>query len=450
MDTLNILISSTRQWNPGDEFILLGVRNLLNEAINKPINWVLYDRNPDLFVDGWNNALHKELFWTNAFSRRNFVPFDLAVIAGTPEWFGKPMVSFYETVRKYEIPLIIIGAGYYSDAPIDFSEDEKYCLNKLSKIITVRDNYASKVFSNMNLPHLILPGPALFASPDHFYPTSAERIGFILQTDETPPHSITSSLKDAGIKAAIDGQKNGFDVEIVCFYIDELAELIQKEITQVRYSYASIDYLSILKSYDVIVSTRLHGAILANSLGKPAFLLNKDPRCKGSAELFPFIFMEHPENVVTKLKKIDVAAVGKGLQQWRERTKSEYMALLNHNRAVYDSTNMMMQRMRLQTYYNLGTENPEITVNNSNTVQAKDTYISQLHNALQIKDARIKGLETQIRQMQRGLDMKLLIKYQRIIEKLLPMGTRRRNIYELAVFRTLLNQCQRYAQKAWK
>lgn len=40
---MHILASTTRQWNPGDEFILLGVRNLIGEA-----TWSIFNRNPEI------------------------------------------------------------------------------------------------------------------------------------------------------------------------------------------------------------------------------------------------------------------------------------------------------------------------------------------------------------------------------------------------------------------
>lgn len=32
---MNIIFATTRQWNPGDEFILLGCINLLNETLGE-------------------------------------------------------------------------------------------------------------------------------------------------------------------------------------------------------------------------------------------------------------------------------------------------------------------------------------------------------------------------------------------------------------------------------
>jgi hypothetical protein len=43
----NILFSTTRQSNPGDEFIFFGVRNLLGEK-NIRFNTVVYNRHPTI------------------------------------------------------------------------------------------------------------------------------------------------------------------------------------------------------------------------------------------------------------------------------------------------------------------------------------------------------------------------------------------------------------------
>ena len=46
---MNILLSSTRQWNCGDEFIAIGVKNILkNLKPFKNANFFIYNRAPDL------------------------------------------------------------------------------------------------------------------------------------------------------------------------------------------------------------------------------------------------------------------------------------------------------------------------------------------------------------------------------------------------------------------
>jgi len=71
----------------------------------------------------------------------------------------------------------------------------------------------------------------------------------------------------------------------------------------------------------------------------------------------------------------------------------------------------------------------------ANALQARDGQIAQLTNALQARDG-------QIQQMQQGITMQLLARYQRVVEKLLRSGSRRRHYYELwlAGFRIILNE----------
>jgi len=43
----NVVFSTTRQWNPGDEFILMGCINLLKEYMGE-FNPIIYNRHPQL------------------------------------------------------------------------------------------------------------------------------------------------------------------------------------------------------------------------------------------------------------------------------------------------------------------------------------------------------------------------------------------------------------------
>ncbi|MEJ7712218.1 MAG: hypothetical protein WKF84_20740 [Pyrinomonadaceae bacterium] len=47
MRPLNILFSTTRQWNSGDEFILFGVRQLLHD-LGLQYNAIIYNRHPSI------------------------------------------------------------------------------------------------------------------------------------------------------------------------------------------------------------------------------------------------------------------------------------------------------------------------------------------------------------------------------------------------------------------
>lgn len=324
---MNILISSTRQWNPGDEFILIGVRNLIQGVLKKHrINWVLYDRNPDLFIDGFSNPLHKEKIWSNTFSHQKKCKcIDLAVIAGTPEWFGLPMKGFYNAVRAESIPLVLLGVGYI-DASISFSEDELFCMRNLLRVATTRDEYASRALRNVGITHKLLPCPALFASEHENVPHMIKKIGFVIQTNKTINQSIPEELIHASIYIIRQLRKKGFIIETICNYIDEFCEFANS-LKPVRYSYEALDYIETVNEYDLIITTRLHAAILANSLGKPAILLNNDSRCIGAVKQFPYIFLTMPDNIFRKIENIKLESL-KNISFWKSQIKKEYYSLL--------------------------------------------------------------------------------------------------------------------------
>ena len=326
---MNVLISSTRQWNPGDEFIAMGVRNLLKYVLkDQKINWILYDRNPDLFVDGFSKPIYKNKIWSNVFYNHKSNCIDLAVVAGTPEWFGLPMKRFYEAVKENNIPLLLLGVGYIN-YPINFSDDELYCFRRLLKLAVVRDEYASSALKKVGVSHEILPCPALFAAELKTSQVEKEigkKIGFIIQTNRTPNQSIPEELMYASVWLVKELRRCGFKVDVICHYIDEFIEF-SKILSPVRYSYDSADYISIVAEYDVIISTRLHGAILANCLNKPAILLNKDSRCRGASKLFPFIHIANPSNLIDQINEVFNLPIY-DLKKWKEKIKMKYINLL--------------------------------------------------------------------------------------------------------------------------
>lgn len=323
---MNILFSSTRQWNPGDEFIFFGIRNIIEELFNdKKINWVLYDRNPDLFVSPMH-PYHKDNILGNSFHRGVAEIFDLAIVAGSPEWFGSPLQNFYKVVAESKINLAVLGAGYINK-PINFSEVEKECFNDYAKIITVRDKNAGTALDAVSVSYELLPCPALFASRKEFPVTRIKKIGFILQTDRTINQAVSTEMKHACIHAVKAFKDLGVDVDVICNYIDEFMEFADS-LAPIRYSYDAADYISILGDYDLIISTRLHGAVLANSLGKPAILVNAmDSRLKGGSAEFPYIYMMHPDSIVEECLRIDPKC-SNDILDWKTKIKEQYLDLL--------------------------------------------------------------------------------------------------------------------------
>ncbi|MGL5096371.1 MAG: hypothetical protein ACRDD1_12330, partial [Planctomycetia bacterium] len=119
MKRLNVLVSSTRQWNPGDEFILKGIRRLLARHLGLDHNWLLWNRNPDLFVDRWNDARMRTDFLTNSLRDPALDAVDLVVFAGTPEWLGRPVERIFRCLLTHpRVPVLALGVGSGSVMPV--------------------------------------------------------------------------------------------------------------------------------------------------------------------------------------------------------------------------------------------------------------------------------------------------------------------------------------------
>jgi ubiquinone/menaquinone biosynthesis C-methylase UbiE len=75
----------------------------------------------------------------------------------------------------------------------------------------------------------------------------------------------------------------------------------------------------------------------------------------------------------------------------------------------------------------------------SKLVRAHENQVNEL---VQTKDAQISGLTFQLQNLQSGISMNLLRRHQKIVEKVFPKGSRRRNLYELklSAIRIILNE----------
>jgi hypothetical protein len=126
-----------------------------------------------------------------------------------------------------------------------------------------------------------LPCPALFCATTHRPRSKILKIGFSLQANardakvnSVPPDTYAYSIQ------LLETVADGYDVEIVCHWIEDLI-CIGKDVGSkytLRYSYDAKDYLGIYDDYDLIVSTRVHGSAMAASLGIPTITISHSMR----------------------------------------------------------------------------------------------------------------------------------------------------------------------------
>lgn len=307
----DIIFSTTRQWNPGDEFILRGVRNIF-DAMNISYNPIIYNRNPDIrpmhqHLQLFRTSKYPEGFDENdgqAFLEANvrFGFFDnsvkpdyngkftrMVVFAGTPEWCNMRMSDLYSLIAKYNIPLVAlgVGGGYWP-----WRRDYHSVIRK-AKAIVVRDRKTYNEVVKSGLKAKYLPCPALLsATPDQEKRIrKVQRIGLIFQASKKDS-VIWSGLSDVYYISIMKLYRrlltefgSRYKFEFVCHYVDEIPLLrVEFPNEDFHYSYDASDYYDIYRRFDFVIGPRVHGVGVASSIGIPGLAIVHDHRggaCEG-------------------------------------------------------------------------------------------------------------------------------------------------------------------------
>ena len=297
---MNIVFSTTRQWNPGDEFILLGTINLLKEFFEIDFNTIIYNRNPQIrrarkrdIIKSIDNFFGKELlekFRDNSVKDKMNLDFaDLVVFAGSPEWSGRRLLKLYDEILKNKIPCIFLGIGTDSKVPIEYNEKnftqlEREVYESLTKMIVCRDLNTFNAFKDFRFS-MQLPCPALFSSNKEKKIVSVKKIALIYSTSNAEGgNDVSFDTYEYLLKLynyILKEFKDKFEIEFVAHYIDEIPEF-KKDFPSYKlfYSYDSKDYLDIYNKYDLVIGCRVHGIGMSASLGIPGIMIAHDKRAE--------------------------------------------------------------------------------------------------------------------------------------------------------------------------
>ncbi len=300
---LNILFSTTRQWNVGDEFILFGTINLMKSVFPEGFNAIIYNRHPDLRTDIQPvcNLRNVKLFMTdeltfaadanfrvgfrdNSFKLTTDGRFiDLVVFAGTPEWSNSRCFDLYEIIEKYDLPVIALGIG-------NRIQDEcELVMRNLSrfKLFTVRSPEFVEILSEHISPApRFLPCPSLCSSAPEKIRTveTVKHIGLIYSCDvnRSEINNCVSTETYNYLLALFRRLKREYPehrFSLVCHYIDELP-FAHSDFpdTEVFYSYDAKDYYDIYHRFDLVIGARVHGIGCAASMGIPGICIMHDFR----------------------------------------------------------------------------------------------------------------------------------------------------------------------------
>ena len=349
-----VLFSTTRTFNPGDDFVLFGIRNLLTPLIG-PFAPLVHNRNPALHVlrglaaasEGRADAasagmaqLHRAIAetvpaydnsWHEGFDTGAV---DLAVFAGTPEWAGTVTAPLVDALLAAGTPTLYLGLGAFEGVgALTYEElpERDRRLMERAPLVTARDPACAALLEP--LAPALLPCPSLFAAPKARPRGPARRIALSMQgVGEKNPQRFDRDTFDYA-RALFVALSARCDCALVCHYVDEVAELRAAfgDGIEVHYAYDAADYLAIYDAFDLTVTTRVHGAGLAASLGIPGFVIGHSVRT-GTVEGFRAAILDPAAHSVEAALRLvegcDVAAASSALIAHKEAARRASVELL--------------------------------------------------------------------------------------------------------------------------
>ena len=271
---MNILISTTTNWNPGDDFIRIGVKNILKH-IYPNANYIHYDRNPNNMIEWPHNQNIKYGLHGNFMNNPiRWEIIDLVVLAGSPEFLHHPLAPIYEgLVNNPHIPLWAIGVGYSeSKFMLPFTDAEKTVLQRENTIVISRQQELSnRLQDELDIAVKTLPCPALFCFES--FPKKTNRMALYVGC-----HSLSELDRD------------------------------------MYFSTDAYDLLNYIGSCDYVISERLHAVIAGISGGSYCQLENPNFRTQEAIKLFEPVLESNPTTI----------------QEFKNNTLTNYLNILKN------------------------------------------------------------------------------------------------------------------------
>jgi hypothetical protein len=290
----NVLYVTTRQWNPGDEFILAGCRNLLLAAGVAARVESIYNKSPQVMslLEKWNFWMRpwlktriqvldfaiKLTAYDNSFKRNHDLnSFDLVVVAGSPGWFGGRHAVLYDKMHSFKGQIVFLGLGT-PNRTVRLRKVERDVLAK--SLVTVRNASLVGTLERYGVSAHYLACPALLAATrERERPSTIKSLGLGFSTYRSHRnHAMEHGRYELQLRL-YETVLHKYNATIICHYVDEVDEAIRRfGRERVVFRYDAIDYISVYSKFDYVISGRVHGCGLAASLGIPNAILAHDRR----------------------------------------------------------------------------------------------------------------------------------------------------------------------------
>ncbi len=345
-----IIFSSTRGWNPGDEFILEGVRNVLRGAGIDFVE-ILYNRHPGIRTiwKGWDKISSiaefffadnpdlqlkkikdgKKFVWfDNSFFPTEEKVADYVIFAGTPEWAGPRNRELYEYALEHRISGAFLGVGLKNK----LGDLERRYISELAEIIITRDDEAQGQLAEFGAVRGVCP--ALFSAPSEKIVEKIGKVGIVFQGSRLWANSIPSDLLNRLVPVYREIARR-FEVELICHHFADYVESVELfgDDVPIYYSSRWEQLLDRYSYYDLVVGTRLHGIGAAAAWGVPGILVAHDDRTRGAGSFLEIV--ASPERILNVIDETDFVAKSRELIDHKRNWFKRYLQFL-------DETSVMM------------------------------------------------------------------------------------------------------------
>ena len=343
-----IIFSSTRGWNPGDEFILEGIRNVLRAAGVEFVE-ILYNRhplvrtgfggdkllrgasflladNPDLQVKKLRSG-KKIMFMDNSFYPVNERVADYIIFAGTPEWAGKRNRKLYKYALKHKIRGALLGVGLKNE----ITDVEREYLSNYVDIIVTRDSESFEQLREFGAIKGVCP--ALFSADDVREVEALNRVGIVFQGTGLWANSISMEIFDK-LVPVYNQILSEFSGEIICHHFADYVRAVEVFGYGAPIYYTSNwrDLLNRYRDFDLVIGTRLHGIGAASSWGIPGILIAHDDRTRDSSSFLEVI--AKPEDVLSVVKNTNVIERSREIGEHKQLWFGKYIDLIRKSSLV--------------------------------------------------------------------------------------------------------------------
>jgi len=340
-DSYLIVMSSTKGWNVGDEFIQAGVKNLFEAALPHPVTYVLFNRNPEVrkSLDFLNplrriSLRNKLVNLLSNFLRIGFLDnslkpthplssVDFVVMAGTPEWCSLRVVPLLKSAYEAGISVLFVGIGLWTDpSKVKLRPVVRKVLHS-SPLITVRDRNTLELLAPFGAE--LLPCPSLFASRDEKTINEVKTIGIVYGTSRSE-HAVPKQVELSAVRL-FDELCDKFNVRVIVHYIDDFfSALSHFPRNAIYYSHDWTDYKTFYLECDAVITTRVHGAGFAASMSIPSIVIKHSSR------------MDTCQGFLSKIVEPDQVSAGCVLQYLRKDVVIQWnRELVRHKKNAFNA-----------------------------------------------------------------------------------------------------------------